>query len=198
DVPGAKVQHADGEDRWVVSVEAPGSPSQVEVDPDHALLDAVPDNNRWKTEVAWRLTPAMTPLDESPQFQAYDRPSVVAGPFVDAYARGGFKVGVQGVDRWQVTLWAGTEPALREAIFGGQASLLHFPWPSWTAGIFYEEGLFNFYNDRRHSGGRAFLRYRFLETSSFLIDDHGFAELSFGTGNEFWPGDDGRPVNGWL
>ena len=74
-------------------VEAPAAPTQVIVDPDHALLDAVPDNNRWKPEVSWRLTPLMTPLDESGQFQAYDRPSVVAGPFVDQYARGGFKVG---------------------------------------------------------------------------------------------------------
>jgi hypothetical protein len=198
DVPGARVEHNDGQDRWVVSVDAPGEPTQVMVDPDHALLDAVPDNNRWKTEIAWRVTPAMTPLDESSQFHVFDRPSVVAGPFVDQYARGGFKVGAQRVDRWSLTFWAGTEPALREAIFGGQATIFHFPWPKWSAGVFYEEGLYNFYNDQRHSGGRAFLRYRFLETSSFLVDDQGFAELYFGTGNEFWAGDTGRPVNGWL
>ncbi|HMB02856.1 MAG TPA: M1 family aminopeptidase [Isosphaeraceae bacterium] len=194
DVPGAHVARPAEGNRWVVTVQAPAAPSQVLVDPDHALLDAVPDNNRWKPEVAWRLTPLMTPLDEASQFQAYDRPSIVAGPFIDQYARGGFKVGIQRLDRWQVTAWAGTEPALREAIFGGQAALLHFPWSSWSAGVFYEEGLYNFYNDKRHSGGRAFLRYRFLETSSFLIDDQGFAELYFGTGYEFWPGDDGRPV----
>jgi len=198
EVPGARVAHVRGSDRWVVTVDAPAAPTQVLVDPDHALLDARPDNNRWKTEVAWRLTPMMSPFDVSSQFQPYDRPSVVAGPFVDQYARGGVKVGAQRADRWQVTAWAGTEPALREAIFGGQATLLHFPGPNWAAGLFYEEGLYNFYNDKRHSGGRAFLRYRFLETSSFLVDDHGFAELYFGTGNEFWAGDDGRPVNGWL
>jgi hypothetical protein len=197
DVPGARVSRQP-EDRWVVQVSAPEPPSQVVVDPDHALLDAAPENNRWRPEVSWRFTPLMTPLDESSQFQAYDRPSVVAGPFVDQYARGGFKVGLQRLDQWQVTLWAGTEPALREAIFGGQLTIFHFPWSKWSAGLFYEEGLYNFYNDRRHSGGRAFLRYRFLETSSFLIDDQGFFELYFGTGNEFWPGDDGRPVNGSL
>ncbi len=196
DVPGARVSRRDG--GWLVRVHAPEAPSQVVVDPDHALLDAVPDNNRWKTEVAWRFTPLMTPLDESSQFQAHDRVSVVAGPFIDQYARGGFKVGLQRLDRWQVTAWAGVEPALNEAIFGGQATLFHFPGPMWSTGIFYEEGLYNFYNDRRHSGGRAFLRYRLLETSSFLIDDQGFAELYFGTGNEFWPGDDGRPVRGTL
>ncbi|MEA2632843.1 MAG: hypothetical protein QOE66_3062, partial [Chloroflexota bacterium] len=194
DVPGARVAHRQDEDRWVVTVQAPASPSQVVVDPDHALLDAAPANNRWKPEVAWRFTPLMTPLDESSQFQAYDRPSVVAGPFIDQYARGGFKVGVQRIDRWQATVWAGTEPALREAIFGGQFTLLNFPSPNWSAGLFYEEGLYNFYNDKRHSGGRAFLRYRFLQTSSFLIDDQGFFELYYGTGYEFWPGDDGRPV----
>jgi hypothetical protein len=198
DVTGAHVAHDAGQDRWVVTVDAPAAPSQVEVDPDHALLDAVPDNNRWRPEIAWRLTPAVTPLDGSSQFQAYDRPSLVAGPFIDQYARGGFKLGLQRINQWQFTLWAGTEPALREAIFGGQAALLNVPWPHWSAGVFYEEGLYNFYNDQRHSGGRAFLRYTFLETSSFLIDDQGFVELYFGTGNEFWAGDDGRPVNGWL
>ena len=50
-----------------------GEPTQIEVDPDHALLDARPDNNRWKPEIAWRLTPLMSPLDMSSQFQAYDR-----------------------------------------------------------------------------------------------------------------------------
>ena len=70
-----------------MTVQAPAAPAQVIVDPDHALLDAMPDNNRWKPEVAWRFTPLMTPLDQSAQFQAYDRPSIVAGPFVDQYAR---------------------------------------------------------------------------------------------------------------
>ena len=197
-VDGAEVSHTPGTSTWQVSLDAPEAPTQIEVDPDHALLDAVPDNNRWKTEFSRRFTPMMSPLDESSQFQAYDRPSIVAGPFVDQYARGGFKVGAQRVNKWSVTLWAGTEPALREAIFGGQATLLNTPWPYWSAGLFYEEGLYNFYNDKRHSGGRAFLRYRFLESSSFIVDDQGFLEFYFGTGNEFWAGDNGRPVNGWL
>ncbi len=198
EVPGARISHVSGSDLWDVTIDAPSEPTQVIVDPDQALLDAKPDNNRWKMVIAWRLTGAMTPLDESSQFHAFDRPSIVAGPFVDQYARGGFKVGAQRVGVWSFTFWAGTEPALREAIFGGQATLFHFPWPKWSAGLFYEEGLYNFYNDQRHSGGRAFLRYRFLETSSFIVDDQGFFELYFGTGNEFWAGDNGRPVNGWL
>ena len=193
-MPGARVEHQAKTDRWVVTVQAPSYPSQVLVDPDHALLDAVPDNNRWKPEVSWRFTPFMSPLDESGQFQAYDRVSVVSGPFVDTYARGGYKVGIQRIDRWSLTAWAGTEPALREAIFGGQLTFFHFPWPKWSSGLFYEEGLYNFYNDVRHSGGRAFLRYRLLESPSVLTDDQGFAELYYGTGWEFWPGDDGRPV----
>lgn len=193
EVPGAQVRREG--DRWTVHVEAPSTPSQVEVDPDHALLDARPDNNRLKPEVAWRFTPLVTPLDESPQFQAYDRVSVVAGPFIDQYTRGGLKVSMQRLDHWRLSAWAGVEPDHREAIFGGQASLLNWPWPSWTAGVFYEEGLNNFQGDRLHSGGRAFLRRRLLETSSVLLDDPGFVEMYLGTGNEFWPGDDGRPVD---
>ncbi len=199
DVPGAHVEPIAGKPpRWRVAIEAPDRPSQVLIDPDHALLDAVPDNNRWRPEVAWRVTPFMSPLDQAGQFQAYDRPTIVAGPFIDQYARGGFKVGAQRVDKWEATGWAGTEPALREAIFGGQAALKNFPGPNWSTGIFYEEGLYNFYNDQRHSGGRAFLRYTFLPTSSFLIDDQGFFEAYYGVGNEFWAGDDGRPIDGNL
>ena len=89
--------------------------------------------------------------------------------------------------------WAGTEPP--HCARRSSAARRHFefpaPWPYWTAGVYYEEGLYNFYNDQRHSGGRAFLRYRFLETSSFIVDDQGFVELYFGTGNEFWAGDHG-------
>ena len=196
DVPGARVEKK--ADHWVVRAEAEDAPTQVEVDPDHALLDARPDNNRWKPEVAWRVTPFVTPMDEASQFQAYDRVSIVGGPFIDQYARGGIRAGAQRIERWQIIGWAGTEPALSEAIFGGQASLFHFPLPSWTTGVFYEEGLYNFYNDRRHPGGRIFLRKRLLESSSFLVDDPGFFELYLGDGNEFWAGDDGRPVNGRL
>jgi len=179
-------------------MDAPGEPTQIEVDPDHALLDARPENNRWKPEISWRLTPLLSPLDLSAQFQAYDRVSVVAGPFVDQYARGGFKAGVQRVDRWQAIGWVGTEPALREAIFGGEATLFHTPWTGWATGVFYEEGLYNFYNDRRHSGGRVYLRKRLLESSSFIVDDPVFYEFYYGVGNEFWPGDDGRPVEQYL
>jgi Peptidase family M1 domain len=196
EVPGAQVQRQG--QQWIVTMDAPGEPTQIEVDPDHALLDARPDNNRWKPEISWRLTPLLSPLDLSPQFQAYDRVSVVAGPFVDQYARGGFKTGVQRVDHWQIIGWAGTEPALREAIFGGQATLFHTPGTGWATGVFYEEGLYNFYNDKRHSGGRFFLRKRLLESSSFIVDDPVFFELYYGVGNEFWPGDDGRPVEQYL
>ena len=193
DVPDAHVERTG--DSWVVSIRSPGAPSQVQIDPDHVLLDAVPDNNRWKPEVAWRVTPLMTPLDESAQFQAYDRLSVVGGLFVDQYERGGVKLAIQRLEKFQATFWAGTEPALREAIFGGQVAFPHFPSPKWTSGLFYEEGLYNFYNDKQHSGGRLFSRYRFLESSSFLVDDAGFAEIYYGYGNEFWAGDDGRPVS---
>ena len=52
EVPGAQVQRQGK--RWVVTMDAPEQPSQIEVDPDHALLDAQPDNNRWKPEISWR------------------------------------------------------------------------------------------------------------------------------------------------
>ena len=185
----------DGDDRWVVTVQAPGAPTQVMVDPDHALLDAVPDNNRWKPEVAWRFTPLMTPLDESSQFQAYDRASVVAGPFIDQYARGGFKVGVQRLDRWQVDR-LGRAPSRRSARRSSAASPRSSTSPgrSGRRASSTRKGLYNFYNDKRHSGGRAFLRYRFLETSSFLSTTRGSPSSTSAPATSSGPGDDGRPV----
>lgn len=197
DVPGARVDR-EGPDRWRVRFDSPGRPSQIEVDPDHALLDAVPHNNRWRPDVSWRVTPVVTPLDQSPMFAAYDRPTIIAGPFIDQYARGGFKVGALDAHRWEITAWAGAEPALSEAIFGGEAALHNWPGPNWSPGVFYEEGLYNFYNDQRHSGGRLFLRRRLFESSSVLVDDPVFFEFYYGYGNEFWAGDTGRPVNGML
>lgn len=194
EVPGATVERR-GDQRWLVTFDAPGVPEQVEVDPDHALLDAVPENNRWRREWRTKFTPALTPLDLAPQFNAYDRTSIVVGPFVDQYARAGLKAGAQHIDRWDLTGWAGVEPALSEVIFGGQARLLNWPGPYWTAGVFYEEGLYNFYNDKRHSGGRAFIRKRLIESSSAILEDPGFYEFYLGTGYAFWAGDDGRPVN---
>lgn len=197
EVPGARVEKT-GEGTWVVHAQSPGRPKQVEVDPDHVLLDAKPDNNRWKPEVGFRLTPMVTPIDTASMFQPYDRVGIVVGPFVDQYARAGARATIQRQEKWQVTGWAGTEPALREAIFGGQATFFHVPWPDMATGFFYEQGLYNFYNDRRHSGGRFFLRKRLLESSSFIVDDPAFAELYYGVGNEFWAGDDGRPVDHYL
>jgi hypothetical protein len=194
EVPGATVARQDGK-RWLVTLQAPGVPEQVEVDPDHALLDAAPDNNRWKREWRARFTPALTPMDLAPQFHAHDRTSIVVGPFVDQYARAGFKAGAQRLDRWDLVGWAGVEPALSEVIFGGQARLLNWPGPYWTAGVFYEEGLYNFHNDERHSGGRVFLRKRLLESSSAILDDPAYYEFYLGNGYVFWAGDDGRPVN---
>lgn len=196
DVPGARVEQA-GE-TWRVRIDTHGRPVQVEVDPDHALLDARPDNNRWRPEVGWRITPLVTPLDTSSWFQPFDRIGLVAGPFVDQYARAGMRVAAQRMDRWQISGWAGIEPSLSEMIFGGQATLLNVPDRMWNVGAYYENGLYNFHNDQRHSGGRAFLRKRLYTSSSFLVDDPAFFELYYGFGNEFWPGDDGRPTDNWL
>jgi hypothetical protein len=184
--------------KYVVTLDARGRPSQVEIDPDHVLLDSRPDNNRWRPWPAVRLSPMVTPLDTSSWTQPYDRVGVVAGPFVDQYARGGLRAAAQRIDCWQVAGWMGIEPSLSQAIFGGQATLLNMPSPMWNLGVYYEEGLYNFHNDQRHSGGRAFLRKRLFTSSSFLVDDPAFFEAYYGFGNEFWPGDDGRPTADWL
>ncbi|MEJ7640076.1 MAG: hypothetical protein WKF75_19450 [Singulisphaera sp.] len=57
------------------------------------------------------------------------------------------------------------------AIFGGQFVLTHFPWPD-LGRLLLRGGAYTL--QRSTALGRpAFLRYRFLEASSFLIDDQG-------------------------
>ena len=172
-VPGAEVRRLDGQ-RWRISLTAPGPPDQVGIDPERVLLDANPDNNAWKTLWVVRLTPAVTPLEGSDLFLPYDRPALVAGPFVDEYGRLGIK--------------ATGELSLPVA-------------PGWSLRGFYEQGLFNgfwFNGDDVHDGGAVSLRRTLLEKSSLLQNDVGIFDLYYGFGNEFWLGDSSRPIRSRL
>ena len=77
--------------------QAPAAPSQVIVDPDHALLDAVPANNRWKPEVAkpveweWVYTwgsPAFVKAGEIYRIHSGSRARAATHPVADDTAPG--------------------------------------------------------------------------------------------------------------
>ncbi len=196
----ARVEHRG--DTWLVQFDAPAPPEQVEVDPDHMLLDSDRLNDRWRHRIKLRWTPFLTPLDSASRFMAYDRLSITTGPFVDQYGRGGLATVLHQPNRFSLSGFLGGDPSLDRVIGGGEARIPRILGSPWDLGVFYEEGLNDAQNNelssRRLSGGRVYLRRTLLPGSSFLQDDPGFFEGYFGTGNLFWPGDDGRPVIGRL
>lgn len=190
-----------GNSRYLVTLDLPGEPDQIEVDPEHRLLDSQPSNNIWRPRVRWRLTPAVTSVDTSEMFQAFDRPSIIAGPFVDQNARGGVKVGVFAPNRGTINAFFGAMPSLDRVIAGGEAKMTNLFNSTWNAGLFYEDGInknFSTTAAQTQHGGRLYLRKVLLQSSSVLDDDAAFYEFYTGRGNIFWAGDVGRPTPGDL
>lgn len=204
EVPGGRVDKAfaaDGHPIYRVVVDVPAEPTQIEVDPDHRLLDTKPSNNVWRGQWRWRLTPAMTPVDTSEMFQAYDRPSLILGPFVDQNARGGVQLGYFAPNRGSINGFFGAMPSLDRIIAGGEAKLTYLYGTTWNAGVFFEDGINPNWSTtaaQTQRGGRAYLRKVLLESSSVLDDDAAFYEFFMGHGNIFWEGDVGRPTPGLL
>ena len=182
-------------------VDVPEQPTQVEIDPDHRLLDTKPSNNIWRSQLRWRLTPAITPVDTSEMFQAYDRPSLILGPFVDQNARGGVKLGYFAPNRGSINGFFGAMPSLDRVIAGGEAKMTYLFGTMWNAGVFFEDGInpnLSTNAAQTQRGGRAYLRKVLLESTSVLDDDAAFYEFYVGHGNIFWEGDVGRPTPGLL
>ena len=204
-IPNGRVERIESENAdhpvYRITLNLRSEPTQVEVDPDHRLLDTKPSNNVWRPNFRWRLTPAITPVDTSEMFQSYDRPSFIVGPFVDQNARGGVKVGLFAPNRATINGFFGAMPSLDRIIAGGEAKLTYLYGTNWNAGIFYEDGInrnFSTSASETQSGGRMYLRKVLLQSSSVLDDDAAFYEIYTGHGNIFWAGDIGRPTPGAL
>jgi len=205
EIPNGRVEKiespVDGHPHYQVTLNLPAEPTQVEVDPDHRLLDSRPANNVWQPKVRWRLTPAVTPVDTSEMFQSFDRPSLLVGPFVDQNARGGVKVGLFAPNKGTINGFFGAMPSLDRIIAGGEAKLTNLFQTTWNAGIFYEDGINPNWSTtaaQTQRGGRMYLRKVLLQSNSVLDDDAAFYEIFTGHGNIFWAGDVGRPTPGAL
>lgn len=205
DIPQGRVERVNengaGPSRYRITMDLPSEPDQIEIDPEHRLLDSRPANNIWKPRSRWRLTPAVTPVDTSEMFQAFDRPSLIFGPFVDQNARGGVKLGVFAPNRATINGFLGVMPSLDRVMVGGEAKLTNLFQTTWNAGVFYEDGInpnWSMTAAQTQRGGRMYLRKVLLQSSSVLDDDAAFYEFYLGRGNIFWAGDVGRPTPGEL
>lgn len=122
------------DNRWRVDLELPFEPEQVTVDPDHVLLDANPNNNRWKPSVKARVTPLYTMLDETGLTSDYDRWNFTVGPWVWGptaqdpwYTRStmaGLRAGGLRTERYTAGAYTAVRSDYRDAVVGVDGKLL--------------------------------------------------------------------------
>ncbi|MBP3956848.1 BamA/TamA family outer membrane protein [Gemmata sp. G18] len=123
-----------GDNRWRVDLELPFEPEQVTVDPDGVLLDANPNNNRWKPSIKTHVTPLYTMLDETGLTADYNRWNFLAGPWVWGpaaqdpwYTRStmlGLRAGGFRTERYATGAYTAIRSDYRDAIVGVDGKLL--------------------------------------------------------------------------
>lgn len=183
--PPARVETALDGKTVTVTLTLPQEPVQISVDPDQILLDKEPANNHWPlgSVFAWRLTPLLTPLDETDLTTAYDRWNVVMGPWLGVsqpqfgqrpYA--GFRAALYRLQQFQggtYVAWDGEDQDFR---VGADARLLHWPHYKTEVGFQYDHSLTPDWASLRRDRGRLYARYVFLETSSLYQEPVHFIE----------------------
>jgi hypothetical protein len=185
-----------------VSLLLPKEPVQISVDPDQILLDKEPTNNHWPVAsiFTWRLTPLLTPLDETDLTTSYDHWNIIAGPWLGVnqpqfgqrpYA--GFRAALYRLQHFQggaYVAWDGEDEDLR---VGFDARILHWPHYKMEVGIQYDHSLTPDWASLKRDRGRVYGRYIFLETSSLyqepvhFIEGYGRLEHAFNRDPRFVP-----------
>ncbi len=109
-------------------------PEQLEVDPDRVLLDADPNNNRWKSDCRWRVTPLYTALDDADLTTDYDRWNFIVGPWVWGasysdpwYTRStmlGLRAGAYRTQKFRGGAYAAYRTNYRDIVLGADAVYL--------------------------------------------------------------------------
>ena len=135
EVPGARVAHQADQDPWVVTVQAPGGADAGDRRPRPRL--ARRGARQQPLEARGRL--AVYPADDAARRVVAVpgvRPALDRGRSVRRPVRPGRLQGRRPAGSTAGRRPPGPAPSrrLREAIFGGQFTLLHFPWPELVVG----------------------------------------------------------------
>jgi len=117
-----------------VSFTTLAEPEQIEIDPDHILLDANPVDNIWRLPVRARLTPLYTSLNDTDLTSDYDRLNLTAGPWVWGasyqdpwYTRStmlGFRAGANLPQKYRAGIYAVLRSDYRDLVIGADAAIL--------------------------------------------------------------------------
>jgi hypothetical protein len=192
DNPQVTVRRVD-DSVWEMEIDAGCRPVQIEVDPDHRVLDADWRDNLWKFEPEIRLTPLYTPIDESMMVHPLYRPSIVAGPNVDIDGRIGLRGSLVRSYHYRISPFLAYDPNDAQWTIGGEGEWLNALAPNVSLGFRYDQTLSSaLFNDPKYQG-RLFARWTRLYTTSLIYQNNAFVEAFVRFGDNFYPDEDFRP-----
>jgi hypothetical protein len=161
----------------VIIVELPAEPTQISVDPDQVQLDKNPANNHWKFEPEVRLTPLLTPLDETDITTSYDKWNMMAGPWLGinrpqfgqrAYA--GVRADLYRLQTFQGGGYVAWDAYDRDMKVGADMVFLHAPWTNTEFGAQYDHSLSQDWANLQRDRTRIYGRYIIHETPSLYLN----------------------------
>jgi hypothetical protein len=167
-----------------ITVDLPREASQIMIDPDHTQLDKNPANNYWKIEPDIKLTPLLTPLDETDITTSYDRWNMMAGPWLGlnrpqfgqkAYA--GLRADLYRLQTFQGGTYLAWDADDLDLKAGADAVFLHWPWANTEVGGQYDHSLTDDWASLKRDRGRIYGRYIVHETPSLYLNPTEFVEL---------------------
>ncbi len=181
-----------------VEINLPFEPMQITVDPDRVLLDQKPQNNYWKHEVRWRLTPLYTRLEEVDVANSYDRWNFIAGPwlgtptFADPWYSQSYMAGLKATVFRTQEINAGAYLAYRtndrNLIAGADVLWDHIPLPRTQLGLSVEKSIGTLWDeDVNCSRGVIFGRYVLTYGSSLYQPPFEYVELFASVQNRCLP-----------
>ncbi len=191
---GVQVQKTSPND-WLVSMDSETRPRQVAVDPDGDVLDSDPFNNTWRPEVACRVTPFYTPIDEAALMQPWQQHGAVAGFGVDGDGRIGLRASVISSNRYRISPFlaytAATATRNDDHISAG-VDAIFYNWPSsnWQLLARYEYALLStLANDPGHQA-RIAIRRVLNYTTSLIYPNLSYIDVYTRFGDNFFPDED--------
>lgn len=166
----------DGKGMTIV-VDLPAEPTQIMVDPDQVQLDKNPSNNYWKFEPSIRLTPLLTPLDETDITTSYDHWNITAGPWLGinrpqfgqrAYA--GARADLYRLQTFQGGVYVAWDAFDLDWKAGADAIFQRWPWPNTEVGGQYDHSLSEDWAQLQRDRARIYGRYIVHETPSMYLN----------------------------
>ncbi|HQR06234.1 MAG TPA: M1 family aminopeptidase [Gemmatales bacterium] len=172
----------DGKGMTIV-VDLPSEPVQISIDPDQVQLDKNPANNHWKLEPEIKLTPLLTPLDETDITTSYDRWNIMAGPWLglsrpqfgqQAYA--GVRADLFRLQTFQGGGYVAWNAYNQDMVAGADMVFQHFPDTHMEVGAQYDHSLTSDWASLLRDRARVYGRYIINETSSLYLNPIEYVE----------------------